>query len=80
MSAVYIENFEFSKSGVIAVGTQVQWTNRDSSGHDVHADDGSFGSARLTQGASYAFRFERAGTYTYFCSIHPYMTGTITVQ
>ncbi len=78
--SVYIENFEFSKTGAVAIGTAVTWTNRDSSGHDVSTDDKSFGSGRLVQGASYTLRFERFGSVDYHCSIHPYMTGTITVR
>ena len=56
------------------------WTNRDSSGHDVTTEDKAFGSPRLVTGDSFTHRFERLGTFDYFCSIHPYMVGTIEVR
>jgi plastocyanin len=80
-NAVLIASFAFSPSSLtVKVGDTVTWTNNDSASHTVVADDGSFKSADLGQGASYQFTFKTAGTYTYKCSIHPSMTGTIVVQ
>ena len=57
--------------------------NNDSPTHTIASDMGSpvsFSSDPLATGASYSFTFTQPGTYTYHCSIHPSMTGTIIVQ
>ena len=79
--AVGIADFAFTQSSVtVRVGTRVTWTNRKPAiQHTVTADDGSFGSAQLSAGASFSHVFTTAGTYAYHCSIHPDMTGTVTV-
>jgi plastocyanin len=64
----------------IKVGETVTWTNQDSHNHTVVADDGAFQSNDLANGATFSFTFDKAGTYAYHCSIHPTMTGTVTVQ
>jgi plastocyanin len=59
----------------------VTWTNLDSMApHTVTADDGSWGSGTLGQGATYSHVFTSPGTYTYHCAVHPYMTGTVVVR
>src|SRR5712691_4366065 len=65
----------------IATGQSVTWTNRDSSGasHQVVADDGSFTSAILKQGATYSHMFEDAGTFKYHDGLRPAFTGTVAV-
>jgi plastocyanin len=52
----------------------------DSVNHTVVADAGGFGSSTLSSGESFSFTFETAGSYAYYCSIHPEMTGTVTVE
>jgi plastocyanin len=80
-SAVSIANFAFAPASMtVAVGTTVTWTNTDSAGHTVTADDGSFKSDKLGTGTAFSHTFTTAGTYTYHCSIHSSMTGTITVH
>ena len=80
-SAVSIANFSFQPPTMtIAVGTTVTWTNSDSTGHTVTADDGSFKSDKLATGATFSQTFAKAGTFAYHCSIHPSMTGTISVH
>jgi len=79
-SAVEIKNFAFNPASVtVAVGTAVTWTNNDSVGHTVTADDGSFNGS-VAPGAPFSFTFTKAGTYTYHCSIHPNMKATIVVK
>ena len=82
-NSVTINNFSFSPNNItVKVGTTVTWTNQDSVEHDIVADDGiSDGpkSELLAKGKSYSFTFSKAGTYTYHCSVHPDMTGTVTV-
>jgi plastocyanin len=80
-SDVSIKNFAFTSNNIsVTKGTTVKWTNNDGVTHTVTADDGSFDSGSLTNGASFSHTFSTAGTYTYHCSIHTTMTGTVTVQ
>jgi plastocyanin len=65
---------------VIGVNNTVVWTNDDSVPHTVTADDGSFSSGNLNPGDSYSFTFTTPGTYTYHCSYHSWMKGTVVVK
>ena len=64
----------------VTVGTTVTWTNNDSIAHDSVADGGMWNSGILGPGQSFQFRFATAGTFTYKCTLHPNMVGTVTVQ
>ncbi len=78
---VKIDNFSFSVQTLsVAVGTTVTWTNRDDIPHTVVADDKSFKSKVLDTDEKFSYKFNKAGTYPYFCSIHPKMTGKVIVQ
>lgn len=78
---VSIQNFSFSPDTLtVKVGEKVTWTNKDSTGHSATADDGSFDTGIIAQGQSGSATFSKAGTYTYHCSVHPNMKGTIVVQ
>jgi plastocyanin len=80
-NAVTIQNFAFNPSTIeVAVGTTVTWTNQDTAGHTVTADDGSFDSKTLATGATFQQTFSTAGTFTYHCSIHTSMKATVTVK
>ncbi len=80
-NAVTISNFSFSPGSLtVSVGTKVTWTNKDSTTHTVTSDSGAFNSGNLAPNASYSYTFSSAGTFSYHCAIHTYMTGTITVQ
>ncbi len=80
--AVTIAGFAFGPASLtVKAGATVTWTNTDSATHTVAWDDGSAGSASLTAGGSpYTRTFATSGTFTYHCSIHPSMKGTIVVQ
>ncbi len=79
--AVSIADFSFQPAALtVPVGTKVTWTNNDSTGHTVTADDGSFTSDRLGSGTTFSQTFAKAGTFAYHCSIHPGMKATVTVQ
>jgi plastocyanin len=79
--AVKIDNFSFGPAAVtVPVGTTVTWTNRDDIPHTVVSTDGVFKSKALDTDDKYSFVFDKPGTYSYFCSIHPKMTGQIIVQ
>lgn len=80
---VKIDNFSFGPSTLtVSVGTTVTWTNRDDIPHTVvSADDPKvFKSKVLDTDEKFSFKFEKAGTYPYFCSIHPKMTAKVVVQ
>jgi len=78
---VTISDFKFAPETVtVSAGTTVTWTNADSTQHTATADDGSFDSGVLAQNATYSETFDTPGTYTYHCTIHPNMVGTVTVQ
>jgi plastocyanin len=77
---VTISGFAFGPASVsVPVGSTVTWTNQDGTAHTVTADDGSFDSGSLAQGATFSQTFDTPGTYPYHCAIHSSMTGTITV-
>ena len=64
----------------VAVGTTVTWTNRDDIPHTIVSTDKVFKSKVLDTDEKFAFTFSTPGTFTYFCSIHPKMTGTVLVK
>jgi plastocyanin len=77
---VSIVDRAFSPSSIrVAAGGTITFTNSDDRPHTVTANDGSFDSGIMNAGARYARRFATAGTYRYFCAVHPEMTGTVTV-
>jgi plastocyanin len=79
--AVTIQNFAFGPASLsVAAGSTVTWTNSDSTGHTVTADDASFDSTTIARGSTFSQTFDTAGTFAYHCSIHPNMTGTIEVK
>ena len=76
-----MENFAFAPADVTAaVGETITWTNADSAPHTVTLDDGSCDTGNIAQGASAGLVFDAAGSYPYHCTVHPNMTGTITIQ
>jgi amicyanin len=78
---VKIDNFTFApQSLTIKAGTTVTWTNEDDIPHTVVATAKAFKSKVLDTDDKFSFTFATAGTYEYFCSLHPHMTGTIVVE
>ena len=63
----------------MATRSEVIWVNNDGTTHRVVSDSPLFDSGNLGNGGTYPFTFVAAGTYTYHCSIHPTMVGTITI-
>ena len=79
---VTILNFAFSPTSItVKQGSKVTWTNQDTAGHTVQETDGQVGpnSSTIGKGQSYSFIFNTVGTFQYHCSIHPDMTGMVTV-
>ena len=81
--AVTIDNYAFGPANLtVKRGTTVTWTNQDDDVHTVKSDSGpdAFNSSALDSGDRFSFTFDKAGTYQYICSIHPYMHGQIVVK
>jgi plastocyanin len=79
-ATVTMGDFFFSPSSVtVAVGDAVTWRNTGQAPHNATADDGSFKTPDLSNGGSASHTFSRAGTFTYICTIHPNMHGTVRV-
>ena len=80
-SGVKIDNFSFGPGTLtVPVGTTVTWTNRDDIPHTVVGTEGVFKSKVLDTDEKFSFTFDKAGSYQYFCSIHPKMTGRVVVR
>jgi amicyanin len=80
-AAVKIDNFTFTPQRVtVKAGTTVTWTNEDDIPHVVASSTKAFKSKTLDTDDKFSFTFTTAGTYEYFCSLHPHMTGTIVVE
>jgi plastocyanin len=79
---VAIKNFAFAPGKlVVKVGTTVTWTNQDTDAHTVTStgSGGPLKSAALGTGGTFSYTFTKPGTYDYLCTIHPFMTATVTV-
>ena len=78
---VKIDNFSFGPQTLtVSVGTTVVWTNRDDIPHTVVSTEGVFKSKVRDTDEMFSYTFTKAGTYPYFCSVHPKMTGKVVVQ
>ena len=78
---VSIDNFSFTPMEMtISKGTEVTWVNKDDVPHTIVSVDHKFKSKALDTDEKFSFTFQDAGTYEYFCSVHPKMTGKIVVK
>ena len=77
---VVVDNFSFAPAmASVPVGTVITWTNRDDVPHTIVSTEQKFKSPVLDTDGQFAHRFDAPGTYKYFCSIHPKMTGQVVV-
>ena len=80
-NVVTIDNFTFTPPELtVAVGTTVKWVNHDDIPHLVVNKDKAFRSKALDTGDSFSYTFASAGTFDYFCALHPHMVGKIIVK
>ena len=80
-AAVKIDNFVFGpQTMTVPVGTTVTWTNSDDIPHTAVSTDGVFKSKVMDTDEKFSYTFTKAGTYPYYCTIHPKMTGQIVVK
>jgi len=78
---VKIDNFVFGPQTLtVSVGTTVTWTNSDDIPHTSVSTEGVFKSKVLDTDEKFSYTFTKAGTYPYYCTIHPKMTGKVVVQ
>jgi plastocyanin len=79
--SVSIQNFAYHPANLqVKVGTTVTWTNQDTAPHTVTFRDNTLTSSGLLQkGAVYRYTFTHAGTFTYYCQVHPAMTAQVVV-
>jgi plastocyanin len=78
---VVVDNFSFTPAmAAVPVGTTVTWTNHDDIPHNVVSPDQKFKSPVLDTDEMFSHTFAAAGTYKYYCSIHPRMTGQVVVR
>jgi amicyanin len=78
---ITIDNFTFTPPELtVAVGTTVKWVNHDDIPHNVINKDKAFRSKALDTDDSYTFTFASAGTFDYFCGLHPHMVGKVIVK
>lgn len=79
-SSVTIDNFTFAPAALsVPVGAVVTWVNHDDTPHLIVAADKAFRSKALDTDDAYSFTFAKAGTFDYFCGLHPYMVGKVVV-
>jgi len=80
-NVVTIDNFTFTAPELtVAVGTTVKWVNHDDIPHTVVEKKLSFRSKALDTDDAYSYTFATAGTFDYFCGLHPHMVGKIIVE
>ena len=78
---ITIKDFMFApRNLVIPVGSRVTWVNKDEEPHKVAETNSLFTSQPLDTDAGFTYEFKMPGKYEYFCTVHPRMTGTITVE
>lgn len=76
-----IDNFTFNPNTVtVPVGTRIVWENNDDIPHSIVETTGKFRSAALDTDDKFSFTFNQAGTFAYFCGLHPHMTGKVVVM
>ncbi len=80
-TTVVIEDFQFVPQSVtVNAGDSVRWINNDNADHTTTSDGPGWDSGDFPPGSSFTYTFTTQGTFTYHCSIHPDMTGSVTVQ
>jgi plastocyanin len=78
---VWIQGMAFNPATItVSAGTTIVWTNKDAVAHTVTSTTGLFNSPSLGTNATYSRLFSTAGTYNYYCAVHPAMTATVIVN
>ena len=79
---IKIDNFSFAPATLtVPVGTTVTWVNQDDVPHNIRSSEGNIlKSPVMDTDQKFSYTFTKAGTYPYYCGIHPKMTGKVLVQ
>jgi plastocyanin len=78
---VQLIGFKFDPADIeVSAGTKVTWVNNDPARHTVTFDNGEFDTGDFPHGDSRSYVFNKAGNYTYHCTVHPSMKGSVTVR
>jgi plastocyanin len=79
-TTVHIKNFQYVPQNVtIHAGDKITFVNDDDEAHTVSATDKTFDSGGLDTNQKWQYVFKTPGKFNYFCEMHPYMKGTVTV-
>ncbi len=80
-ATVHLKNDAYTPAKItIPVGATVTFVNDDDDAHTVTSTNGFFDSKGLDTSGVWKYTFTKAGTFSYFCELHPFMKGTIVVQ
>ena len=78
---IEIDKFKFSPQEItVPLGATVEWVNKDETPHTIAASDQTWVSKALDTDDTYAHTFDHEGDVAYFCTVHPFMTGTVHVR
>ncbi len=78
---VTIDNYAYSPDQLtVSVGQSVGFVNHDDVAHTISDKKGAFDSGLIKKDKTWTYKFDKAGTFWYYCTVHPSMRGTITVQ
>lgn len=81
ISEIKIDNFSFGPQTItVPFGATVTWINRDDIPHTSVSTEGVFKSKVMDTDEKFTYTFTKPGTYRYYCTIHPKMTGTVVVK
>jgi plastocyanin len=80
-ATVHMHNDAFAPTTItVHTGDTVKWINDDDDAHTVTATNGSFDSEGIDSNGTWSHTFAKAGTYKYFCELHPFMKATVVVK
>lgn len=74
-----VDNAFRPRAITVARGARVRWRNAGTNVHTVQSKAGTWGSALLSPGDTFGHLFRKVGTFRYYCTVHPTMTGSVTV-
>jgi len=81
VNEVWIQGMAYNPSTItVTAGTTITWTNKDAVGHTVTSSQALFDSGLIGTNMTWSHLFDTAGTFTYYCTVHPSMTATVVVK
>ena len=81
VNEVWIQDMAFNPATItVAAGTTITWTNKDAITHHLISSPSLFDGGDMGSGATFSYKFSDTGTFFYYCTIHPSMTGTVIVN